>query len=99
MKPQKIKDLMMSGNASAQDIQRIAEGIFDGETTAAGPAQGGLECYVITACKFTDLPLHVQGFIVKAILEFKVENVLDAAEDHDDGDDALELATLDGKVI
>ncbi len=95
MKPQKLKDLLIAGIISGQDTQRICEGIFDGETTAAGPGQGGLQGYILTACKFTDLPPHVQGFVAKAILEFKVENVLDAAE----ADDSLELATLDGKVL
>ena len=75
MKPNTLKDLMTDGHLSLHEVHNIARTMFDGETTTAGP-----EGYVITAVSFDDLPPHVQGFIAKAILEFKVENILDAAE-------------------
>ena len=72
--------LLAGGHISLTDVRSIARTIFNGETTAAGPTEGGLEGYVITASQFDDLPEHVQGFVIKAILAFKVENVLEAAE-------------------
>jgi hypothetical protein len=75
-KPEKLMDLLREGHISLGEVRKIASDIFDGETTAAGP-----EGYVITAAKWDELPDHVQGFIVKGILQFKVENVLDAADE------------------
>jgi hypothetical protein len=76
MKPQTLQDLFVAGTVSGTEVRKIAEDIFDGHTTAAGP-----DGYVITACKFDDLPKHVQDFVLKAIRSFKVENVFDAADD------------------
>lgn len=86
-KPEILKDLIAGGFINLSEIKLIARTMFDGETTAAGP-----EGYVITAAKFDDLPDACQQFIVKAILEFSVENVLDAeaidpAEDDEEVDD------------
>lgn len=75
-KPIILKDLLREGHITLSEVRKIARDIFNGKTTAAGP-----EGYIITAAKFEDLPEHVQGFIVKGILEFKVENVLEAHED------------------
>ena len=71
-KPTNLKDLLRDGHITLGEVRKIARDIFDGETSAAGP-----EGYVVTAAKFDDLPDHVQGFIVKGILEFTVENVFD----------------------
>lgn len=80
-KPNTLRDLLAAGHISLTDVRNIARMVFNGETTAAGPAEGGIEGYVLTACKFDDLPEHVQGFVIKAILAFGVENVLDAEND------------------
>ena len=74
MKPNNLKDLLRDGHITLGEVRNIAKSIFDGKTTAAGP-----EGYIITASKLEDLPEHVVGFIIKGILEFTVENVLDAA--------------------
>jgi hypothetical protein len=71
-KPKNLKDLLAEGHISYGEVERIATSIFNGTTTAAGP-----EGYIITACRLDSLPAHVRDFIVKAILEFKVTNVLD----------------------
>ena len=81
MKPETLKDLLGEGHIEVGEIRKIARGIFDGETTAAGP-----EGYLITAANFDDLPDACQQFIIKAVLEFHVTNVLDAAEDANDSD-------------
>lgn len=77
-KPNILRDLLAAGHISLTDVRNVAREIFDGKTTAAGPGQGGLEGYVLTASQFDDLPEHVQGFVIKAVLAFGVENVLDA---------------------
>jgi hypothetical protein len=77
-KPKTMQDLLIRQHIGINDIRAVAREIFDGETTGAGP-----EGYVITACSYDDLPEHVQGFINKAVLAFKVENVLDANEPED----------------
>ena len=74
-KPMTLKDLMIGGHVGRNEIDAIARTLFDGVTTAAGP-----EGYIITSVSYDKLPPHVQGFIAKAILEFNVENILDAAE-------------------
>ncbi len=83
MKPKIIKDLLAGGHITIGDVRNVARSIFDGENTADGTGQGGLEGYVITACMFDELPDHVQGFLVKAILEFKVQNFLDVKSEAD----------------
>lgn len=94
-KPNTLKDLLRDGHISLGEVRSIAKDIFDGETTAAGP-----EGYVITACKFEDLPDHVQGFIVKGILEFSVENVFDAKEDEPvEDEEDFEPPTVGSEVI
>ncbi len=88
-KPETLKDLMIGQHIGRNEIEAIARTMFDGKTTAAGP-----EGYIITAVAYDDLPKHVRDFVMKAILEFSVENVLDAndaAKEADSGyRDALE---------
>lgn len=93
MKPKIIKDLLAGGHITIGDVKNIARSIFDGDNTAEGTGQGGLEGYTITACVFDDLAPHIQGFIVKAILEFKVENFLDVKTEADC------IADDDGMVV
>ncbi len=78
MKPETLKDLLAGGHIVLGEVRNIAKSIFDGKMTAAGP-----EGYIITAAKFDDLPDSCQQFIIKAVLEFKVTNVFDAAEPDD----------------
>ena len=94
MKPKIIKDLLAGGHITKGDVKNIARSIFDGGNTAEGTGQGGLEGYTITACLFDDLPDHVQGFVLKAILEFKVQNFLDVQEEA-----AHDIADNEGMVI
>ena len=81
--PKTLKDLLIGGHINRGEIEAIARALFTNATTMAGP-----EGYLVTGVNFDDLPPHVQGFIVKAILEFKVKNVLDAnePEDRDEAD-------------
>lgn len=83
-KPNTLKDLLAEGHISLSEVRVIARGMFDGETTAAGP-----EGYIITAANFDDLPDSARQFIVKGILEFKVKNVLDASDDEPEEDTRL----------
>jgi hypothetical protein len=93
-KPETLKDLMIGGYVGRNEIEAIARALFNDETTMAGP-----EGYVITGVNYDALPPHVQGFIIKAILEFKVENVLDANADTDkeidDDDEPMEDGNQD----
>jgi hypothetical protein len=81
-KPSTLKDLLVGQHISLREVEDIARTVFDGETTAAGP-----EGYVITACRYDDLPDHIQQFVRKAFLSFTVENVLDV--DHSNADSVL----------
>ncbi len=78
-KPKTLKDLLIGGHINRGEIEAIARALFTDATTMAGP-----EGYLVIGVNFDDLPPHVQGFIVKAILEFKIKNVLDANEVDDD---------------
>ena len=97
MKPKIIKDLLIGNHITVGDVRNIARSMFDGKNTADGTGQGGLEGYVIKACSFDDLPVHVQGFIVKAILEFQVENFLDVKTEADSMADDDGMVIADGK--
>ena len=77
-KPTKLQDLLINGHTSRGDVERIARRLFVDTNELIGVIDG----YVINLPNFDDLPEHVQGFIVKAILFSTVENVLDhEAED------------------
>lgn len=74
-KPNTMLDLLSEGHINVNEVNTIARAIFNDATTMAGP-----EGYLVTSVNFENLPEHVQGFIRKAILQFTVENVLDASE-------------------
>ena len=78
-KPNTMLDLLTEGHIGRTDIEAIARALFTDATTVAGP-----EGYLVTGVNYDDLPDHVQDFIRKAILQFTVENVLDAGEPEDD---------------
>jgi hypothetical protein len=93
-KPSTMLDLLKDGHIGLNEVNAIARAMFTNATTMAGP-----EGYLVTSVNFDDLPEHVQGFIRKAILQFTVENILDAGEscepawapeDVSDEDDASE---------
>ena len=90
MKPETLKDLLAGGHIVLGEVRNIAKSIFDGQMTAAGP-----EGYIITAARFDDLPDSCQQFIIKAVLEFKVTNVLDAVEPTVLAEDMPELTDED----
>lgn len=75
-KPTNLKELMEAGHLTKEEVRGIARSMFDGKTTAAGP-----EGYVITAVSFDDLDERLQQYIIKVLLQFPIENVLDAADD------------------
>ena len=77
-KPKTLHDLLIRQLVSLKEIEDIARTVFDGVTTAAGP-----EGYVMTACKYDDIPDHIKPFVRKAFFSFTIENVFDAAEDTD----------------
>lgn len=89
-KPTILRDLLTTGHVSLTDVRNVARMIFDGKTTAAVPMESAIEGYVITACKFDDLPEHVRGFVIKAVLAFGVENVLDAENPYPSPHNGLE---------
>lgn len=82
-KPNKLIDLLKDGHIGLNEVHTIARAIFTDATTMAGP-----EGYLVTGVNFDDLPEHVRGFITKGILQFTVENVIDAnePEDRDEAD-------------
>jgi hypothetical protein len=86
-KPATLKDLLAGGHISLGAVDKFARTIFDGKTSAAVE---GIDGYVVTACNYDDLPEGVRSFVRKAVLEFGVENVLDAAEE-----DEPEAFTID----
>ena len=92
-KPDILRDLKESGHLSVGDVETIARTIFNEHTTMAGPAG-----YIITACNYDDLPPHVREFIRKAILQFKVKNVLDVEGAYPDEVAEEPEKTTDGLV-
>ncbi len=77
-KPKTLHDLLIGQHISLNEVNTIARALFNDATTMAGP-----EGYLVTGVNFDDLPDHVRGFVRKAILQFTVENVLDASEPED----------------
>jgi hypothetical protein len=91
-KPTTLKELLAGGHITMGDVRKLAKIIFDGKTTAAGP-----EGYVVTAVAFDSLGGHVQQFILKAILDFKAENVLDHMSRWATEDEIVEATTPIGE--
>ncbi len=94
-KPNTMLDLLSAGHIGLNEVNTIACALFTNATTMAGP-----EGYLVTGVNFDDLPEHVQGFIRKAILQFTVENVLDADSTADglfmDSDEAIPEPASEG---
>ena len=83
-------------NALERQKQIGVDVYSDGEFRRGGfqaDLADSVEGYVITACDFDDLAEHIQGFLVKAVLEFSVQNFLDVKEE------AGKPARKGGKVI
>ena len=80
-KPTTLKDLLAGNHIDTTEIRKIARELFDGKTTGAGP-----DGYVVTSVAFDDLDDRLQQYVVKAILEFPVENVLDSHSDEDENE-------------
>ena len=72
-KPNTMLDLLKGGHINLGEVNVIARAMFNTEVTMAGP-----EGYLVTGVNFDDLPKHIREFISKAILQFTVENILDA---------------------
>lgn len=89
-KPKTLHDLLVGQHISLGEVHSIARALFTDATTMAGP-----EGYLVTGVNFDDLPVHVRGFITKGILQFTVENVIDAnaaeeASDAERDDEAVD---------
>lgn len=84
-KPSTMLDLLKDNHIGLNEVNIIARALFTDATTMAGP-----EGYLVTGVNFDDLPEHVQGFIRKAILQFTVENILDAGEPSDNAEEVDE---------
>ena len=80
-KPKTLIDLLVGQHIGLNEVNTIARAMFNDATTMAGP-----DGYLVTGVNFDDLPEHVRGFIRKAILQFTVENILDADARIDDTD-------------
>lgn len=97
-KPSTLKDLLAGGHINKSEVRKIARDIFDGTTTGAGP-----EGYVVTSVAFDDLDERLQGYVIKTVLEFKVENVFDTHPDDEDepveDDEDFEPPTVDNEVV
>lgn len=84
-KPNTMLDLLKDGHINLGEVNVIARAMFNTEVTMAGP-----EGYLVTGVNFDDLPKHIREFISKAILQFTVENILDANARADDADESSE---------
>ena len=100
-KPETLKDLVAGGHTNLSEVRAIARAIFNSEITMAGP-----EGYLVTGVNLDDLSDNCQQFIVKAILEFSVENILDVESPDSDPDpaedgegNALEVGDAFGNAI
>lgn len=69
---------MASGHVTRRDVEKIAESIFDPDSPVSNDvAISSIVGYVLTMPRWTDLPPHVRGFVLKALLECRVTNILD----------------------
>lgn len=71
-KPKTLHDLLIGQHIGLREVEDIARTVFDGKTTMAGP-----EGYLVTACRYDDLPKHIRQYVRKAFFYFTIENVLD----------------------
>lgn len=77
-----LKDLMVTGDLSMGEARNLTKTVFDGETTL----NQAILPYNITMPAFDDLADHIQQFLIKAMLEAKVVNFLDAKDNDNDPD-------------
>lgn len=80
-KPATIKDLLIGDHVSRLSVKKLAQTIFDGKSVVT--TVEGLEGYVVTLPRFDDLSDPTKQYIVKALLDARVANVLDAQDQTD----------------
>lgn len=68
-KPHTLKDLMTTGDLTMGEARKLASQIFR-DTNILDDKD--VVPYDVTLPNLSDLPAHVQGFIIKAVLESKI---------------------------
>jgi len=71
-----LKDMMIAGQLTTGEVRRMATCLFNDMMPLAGAPEG----YTAKAPNFDALPDSCKQFIIKALLEGKVTNILDAQE-------------------
>lgn len=99
--PSTIKDLLAAGDVSKGDVKKIAAALWEQDEVAstAFPAP-----YSVALPPFDELPEHVQGFIIKGILEAAViptlrQKTTSKRRSKRRTDDDIEPPTVDNEVI
>lgn len=72
-KIEKLRDLVAANVVSLHDVKRMARAWFQDSRSYEVMEDNIRAPYSVILPHFDDLPEHVQGFIVKAILESAVE--------------------------
>lgn len=88
-KPTTLKELLDAGHITLGDVRTVARDILSTYSSENPTKAESLNGYIITPPSFDDLPDHVQGFFVKAVLGSTIENIFDqtAANDEEEDDD------------
>lgn len=86
-RPSTLKELMQAGDLTMGEARRITVNIFDSKVIVPQ----NVIPYSVTMPAFNDLPDHVQQFVIKAMLESAIVNLLDAdpAPMGDNGSDGV----------
>lgn len=78
--PTTLKELMQAGDLTIGEVRRLASLVFDGITIL----DQNVVPYKVTMPLFETFAGHIQQFIIKAILDAGIVNILDAV-DPDEG--------------
>lgn len=85
-KPETLKELMIAGDLTMGEARRLTRKVFNGNEVLVQD----LIPYTITVPNLDDLPDHVTSFVIKAMLEASIVNVMDRT-DADDAADATDF--------
>lgn len=72
-KPETLKDLMIAGDLTMGEARRLTRKVFNDVNVL----EQDLIPYQVTLPVFDSLPDHVQQFLIKAVLEASIVNVME----------------------
>lgn len=72
-----VHDMVLEKMVTWGELKEVAENLFDGDLYLVTDDLKGFEGYNVTIPKFSELPDHIQQFIIKSLIFGEAKHILD----------------------